>query len=243
MENFRFGGQASSFEGTRYLADNGFDFVDLNLNEIGKIRDEEKAMLKAADSGGLFFVAHAPDLRVDDDEGMERITDAVRYSARFAPRTITIHPILAPFSNSPGAIERKIAAIGTLSELASSFGARIACENTAEEPEDMRALLEAWPEVVLTIDIGHGELLGERNKAFGFIDTWPDRIGHVHIHDNVGGNTYYDDLHLPLGEGRIDFAGILAGLGRLPQEITITFEMPRQKALEGLAWLRERNLA
>ncbi|RJQ46784.1 MAG: sugar phosphate isomerase/epimerase [Gaiellales bacterium] len=242
MKNFRFGGQAAGLEGIEFLTGHGFDFADLNLNEIDKIRREDTAMLEAA-RDGLFFVAHAPDLRVDDPEGMARIEEAVRYSAIFRPRTITIHPILAPFSNTPEKIEMKIREIGRLSELAVSFGSRIACENTAEEPEDMRPLLEEHPDVVLTIDIGHSELLGERNKAFGFIETWPERIGHVHIHDNVGGDTYYDDLHLPLGEGRIDFAGILGALGGLPQEITITFEMPRQKAWEGLIWLRERNLA
>lgn len=242
MDNFRFGGQSSSLEGIEFLREHGFDFADLNLNEINKIRREEKAMLKAARES-LFFVAHAPDLRVDDPDGIARIEEAVRYSALFKPRTITIHPILAPFSNTPEKIDKKIEAIGRLSELAVSFGSLIACENTAEEPEDMRPLLEKHPEVVLTIDIGHGELLGNRNKAFGYVETWPDRIGHVHIHDNVGGDTYYDDLHLPLGEGRIDFAGILGAMGKLPQEITITFEMPRQKAWEGLQWLRERNLA
>ena len=242
MSNFRFGGQAASHDGIEFLVDHGFDFADLNLNEIDKIRREAPAMVDAA-GGGLFFVAHAPDLRVDDPQGLAHIEEAVRYSALFQPRTITIHPILAPFSNTLEKIDKKIDAIGRLSQLASSFGARIACENTAEEPEDMRRLLEEHPEVVLTIDIGHGELLGERNKSFDFIDPWPNHIGHVHIHDNVGGDTYYDDLPLPLGEGRIDFAGILEALGELPQEITITFEMPRQKAWEGLQWLRERNLA
>ena len=96
---------------------------------------------------------------------------------------------------------------------------------------------------MLTLDVGHGELLGEENKSLGFIKTWPDRIAHVHIHDNVGGDTYYEDLHLPLGEGRIDFKPIMEALALLSQEVTITFEMPRHKALEGLMWLRERGLA
>jgi len=93
------------------------------------------------------------------------------------------------------------------------------------------------------VDIGHSELLSDENKSVEFIKAYPDRIGHIHIHDNIGGNTYHEDLHLPLGEGRIDFAPILRALRDLPQEITITFEMPRQKAYEGLLWLRERGLA
>ena len=242
MSNLRFGGQAAGLDGITILASHGFDFADLNLNELEKIRREEREITNAAKRAGMFFVAHAPDLRVDNEEGMKGISDAVEYAERFRPRTITIHPILAPFANTLESIEYKIEQIGILAQIAESYGSRIACENTAEDPVDMKSVLEAHPGIVLTIDIGHGELLGERNKSLGFIEAYPDRIGHIHIHDNVGGDTYYEDLHLPLGEGRIDFAPILKALKQLPQELTITFEMPRQKAYEGLLWLRERNL-
>ncbi len=243
MGKLDFGGQAAGLEGIAFLAGHGFDFADLNLNEIDKVRREERQILKAARKAGMFFVAHGPDLRVDSPEGIAKIEEAVRYAAVFKPRTITIHPILAPFSNTPGSIETKLREIGRLQEVAGSYGSRIACENTAEAAADMQPLLSALPDVVLTVDIGHSELLSERNKSLDFIGSYPDRIGHVHIHDNVGGDTYYEDLHLPLGEGRIDFAPILAALKTLSQEVTITFEMPRQKAYEGLLWLRERGLA
>ncbi len=242
MSNLRFGGQAAGLEGITFLAAHGFDFVDLNLNEIDKIRSEERAMLKSARRAGLFFTAHAPDLRVDNEDGMQRIGEAVRYAERFKPRTITIHPILAPRSNTPEKIEQKMHEIGILAAMAESYGARISCENTSEEPADMKVVLDAHPGVVLTVDVGHSELLSDINKSLGFIEAYPDRIGHVHIHDNIGGDTYHEDLHLPLGEGRIDFAPILKGLRALSHEITITFEMPRQKAYEGLLWLRERDL-
>jgi sugar phosphate isomerase/epimerase len=244
MSEFRFGGQAASLEGMNFLSTHGFDFADLNLNEMDKIRREEREILKTARKGSMFFVAHAPDMRVDNEEGLATIRQAVRYAATFKPRTITIHPILAPNANTPEKIEKKIREIGSLAELAASFGSRIACENTSEVPADMGVVLDAIPDAVLTLDIGHSELLSSRNKSLDFIAAWPERIGHVHIHDNVGGNTYHEDLHLPLGEGRIDFAPIMAALRNLPQEeITITFEMPRQKAYESLLWLKERSLA
>ncbi|MBE0429372.1 MAG: sugar phosphate isomerase/epimerase [Thermoleophilia bacterium] len=242
MSNFKFGGQAAGLDGIIFLAGHGFDFADLNLNEIAKIRAEERHMLNAAGRAGMFFVAHAPDLRVDNEDGLERIREAVEYAAVFQPRTVTIHPIMAPGANSPEKIEKKIKEIAELAELASGIGASIACENTSEVPGDMRPVLDAHPQVMLTLDIGHSELLSDRNKSLDFIAAWPDRIAHVHIHDNVGGNTHHEDLHLPLGEGRIDFAPIMAALRELPQEVTVTFEMPRQKAYEGLLWLRERSL-
>lgn len=242
MGKLKFGGQAAGAGGVAFLAEHGFDFVDLNLNELEKVRREARDILEKAESSGLFFVAHAPDLRVDDAGGLEKINQAVAYAARFKPKTITIHPILAPRSNTPGKMEVKMREIGRLAGVAGSYGSLIACENTSEAAADMKKLLDAFPEVVLTLDIGHSELLGDRNKSLDFINSYPDRIGHVHIHDNVGGNTYYEDLHLPLGEGRIVFGPILKALEGLAGDITITFEMPRQKAFESLLWLRERNL-
>jgi len=242
MGKLNFGGQAAGLEGISFLAGHGFDFADLNLNEIEKIRREERNIIKAAKKAGLFFVAHGPDLRVDNPDGLARIEEAVKYAAVFKPGTITIHPILAPFANTPETIKVKLHRIGRLQELAAAYGSRISCENTAEDAADMKDLLDTLPDVMLTVDIGHSELLSDKNKSLDFINAYPDRIGHIHIHDNVGGNTYYEDLHLPLGEGRIDFAPILKALKELPQEITITFEMPRQKAYESLLWLRQRDL-
>lgn len=243
ISGLRFGGQAASLEGIDFLAGHGFDFADLNLNEMEKIRSQEEQIFDAAKRGGLFFVAHAPDTRVNEPEGLVRIREAVEYVRIFHPRSITIHPILAPDANKiPGSIDTKVREIIKLAEMAATFGAVIACENTSEVPEDMKPALEAHPNVGLTLDIGHSELLSPRNKSLDFIKAWPDRIRHVHIHDNIGGNTYFEDLHLPLGEGRIEFAPIMAALGALPQELTITFELPRQKAYEGLLWLRERGM-
>ena len=242
MSQFRYGGQAAGLEGIEFLAGHGFDFADLNLNELEKIQKQSSAMRTAARRTGMFFVAHAPDKRVDDDQGMAEIMAAVKAAAPFKPRTITIHPILASPANTPEKMEKKKERIGELAELAGGFGSRITLENTAEAPLDMKEILALYPQVMLTVDIGHSELLSDVNKSVGFIKAFPDRIGHVHIHDNVGGDTYYEDLHLPLGEGRIDFAPIMAALAELPGEVTITFEMPRQKAYESLLWLRERKL-
>lgn len=243
MGKLRFGGQAAGAAGAAYLAGHGFDFIDINLNEMDKVRREAGGILEEASRGGMFFVAHAPDLRVDNARGLKKINEAVEFSAVFKPRTITIHPILAPGSNTPEKLEAKLEEIGRLAVLAGSFGSKIACENTSETAADMSGLLEMLPEVVLTLDIGHSELLCDRNKSLDFISAYPDRIGHVHIHDNIGGNTYYEDLHLPLGEGRIEFGPILKALKELPREVTITFEMPREKAFESIKWLRERDFA
>jgi len=62
---------------------------------------------------------------------------------------------------------------------------------------------------MMTLDLGHGELLCEENRSLGFIEKFPERIKHVHLHDNRGGNSPTDDLHLPPGEGWLTSWGCL----------------------------------
>jgi sugar phosphate isomerase/epimerase len=65
----------------------------------------------------------------------------------------------------------------------------------------------------LALDTGHANLVG---PADSFLRRFPDRIVHIHAHDNDG----QSDQHLGIGYGNIDwkcFAGLLkkAGFGRL----------------------------
>ena len=43
-------------------------------------------------------------------------------------------------------------------------------------------------------------------------ENYPERIKHIHLHDNLGGDSEKDDLHLPVGQGNINFREIFQGL-------------------------------
>jgi sugar phosphate isomerase/epimerase len=47
----------------------------------------------------------------------------------------------------------------------------------------------------------------------------------VHLHDNRGGQSKDDDLHLPIGDGTVDFPGIMASLLRVGYDGTMTLEV------------------
>jgi sugar phosphate isomerase/epimerase len=115
-------------------------------------------------------------------------------------------------------------------------------ENLSERAFDFEPVFQHFPDLGMTLDIGHGELLSPENTAYSFIQEFPDRIRHIHIHDNRGGNSPADDLHLPLGEGSIDFPPILSALVQSGYNGTITLEVPppsfaqqRQKLLTMLS--------
>jgi sugar phosphate isomerase/epimerase len=88
------------------------------------------------------------------------------------------------------------------------------------------------------MDIGHAQLLSQQNTSFLFIEDHFSRIAHLHVHDNRGGTSVKDDLHLPLGEGIVDYQAIIASLINRGYDSTITMEvkskdMPRtRQALE-----------
>jgi sugar phosphate isomerase/epimerase len=64
------------------------------------------------------------------------------------------------------------------------------------------------------------------------MESYPDRIRHIHIHDNRGGQSPREDLHLPPGEGFIEFEPILAKLTQIGHAGTMTLELkPHEIAL------------
>jgi sugar phosphate isomerase/epimerase len=73
--------------------------------------------------------------------------------------------------------------------------------------------------------VGHGQLLREENTSFTIIKKCPERIKHIHLHDNLGGNTPEDDLHLPPGRGIVDFKNIFNSLNNIGYIRTATLEL------------------
>jgi len=73
--------------------------------------------------------------------------------------------------------------------------------------------------------VGHGQLLREENASFTIIKRYPDRIKHIHLHDNLGGNMPEKDLHLPPGKGSVDFKNIFNSLNNSGYTGTATLEL------------------
>jgi sugar phosphate isomerase/epimerase len=110
---------------------------------------------------------------------------------------------------SPKIMEAKISLLKELTAYARSRCVRISLENLSEGAVDLRRAVEAIPDLMITLDIGHGQLLCRENRSFEILEILADHVGELHAHDNMGGTGPNDDLHLPLGQGVIDFGSIL----------------------------------
>jgi sugar phosphate isomerase/epimerase len=91
--------------------------------------------------------------------------------------------------------------------------------NTAAQ---LGELLERLPELGLHLDIGHCNLMVERNTTGEILAAYGSRLRHVHLHDNKGGTA---DLHLPLGCGTLDTRREIQALKSAGYDGTITLEV------------------
>jgi sugar phosphate isomerase/epimerase len=83
-------------------------------------------------------------------------------------------------------------------------------------------LLDPMPELGLHLDIGHANLQVPYNTTEEILRAYGQRLKHVHLHDNKGGNA---DLHLPLGTGTVPLRSAVEALQACGYDGTITLEV------------------
>src|SRR5205085_12186122 len=112
-----------------------------------------------------------------------------------------------------------------LIEVARPLGVGVMIENLPDSfntAEQLGDLLEPLPELGLHLDLGHANLHVDHNTAAPILAAFGNRLRHVHLHDNKGGDA---DLHLPLGSGTLDVRNALRALRRCGYDDTITLEV------------------
>jgi sugar phosphate isomerase/epimerase len=108
------------------------------------------------------------------------------------------------------------------------MGTRVCLENLFARltpfttPEDFDVVFEKWPQMAMTLDIGHAFIDGHgMDRILAFIRQFGKRIQHVHISDNFGRR----DEHLAVGDGAINFAMLIEALRQIPYDDTMTLEI------------------
>jgi len=144
---------------------------------------------------------------------------------RLGMKLLPVHLWFDPRFVTPEAIHCKMGILEELTQKGRALDIDVCLENLSETHEDLAEVFEALPLLHLTLDIGHGQLLAAENTSYGFLENCPDRVLHVHLHDNRGGNSPADDLHLPVGEGIISFQRIFKCLKTTGYARTITLEL------------------
>lgn len=227
----RLGGTAKAPHDALCLHGIGLGFAEITIADpagFGAVVDEYR---KISRSTGLSYLCHGPregnpnDIRTLEGIYFPALLRVLSIMPELEMPLLTVHLWMDSRYVHKQTIAYKIGFLERLVEKAHGSGLTVCIENLSERASDLADAFASVPLLNLTLDLGHAELLSNENTSFGFIERYPERIKHIHLHDNFGGSSADDDLHLPVGEGKIDFEKIFEKLRDLNYEGTITLEL------------------
>lgn len=240
-----FGGQVTSLEDIDFLKRSGFQVGEVALTSKQACDFWLQSGVKSPCDSGLLLIAHGPvegppnDLENLWSKVRPALEDTVVTAAAMSIHFLTIHLWTDPRFVKQKVIDHKIVVLSDITAFAAEMGVKVGIENLSENADDLGRLLAGAPLLGITLDVGHGQLLTKTNTAFCIIEKLSEWIAHVHLHDNHGGSSASDDLHLPIGEGIIDFPSILEALLRKGYAGTATLEVKAQHLIESRARVQQ----
>lgn len=229
------GGRAHVIDQIRAIAEMDFPFAEISLSDPSETRGMLDTLLRLKGDHDIRFLVHGPnegnpsDIRALKKIFLPKIKALIEQTAELEAPVFTIHFWLDRRFIKREILSEKIKILEEICDQALKENVFLCIENLSEDPADFSNVFLLNPELCMTLDLGHGQILSPQNRAFDFIERFPERIRHIHVHDNRGGNRVKDDLHLPVGEGVIDFPSILGALIRIPYHGTMTLEVTLEK--------------
>jgi sugar phosphate isomerase/epimerase len=225
------GGTARNPEDVRLLHNLRLKFAEIPINNVIKFKENVKDYINVKEKTGLYFLCHGP------REGNPNNIDSLKRD--YLPHVFKILEIMPILNMSlltlhlwvdqrfvkTEVIDFKIELLQKIIDKAREKNILICLENLSENWHDLKVVFDKLPFLNLTLDVGHGQLLRKENTSFTIIKKYPERIKHIHLHDNLGGNTPEDDLHLPPGRGIVDFKNIFNSLNNIGYIRTATLEL------------------
>lgn len=225
----------------KIIGELGFDYLELTMDP--PYADYLSLQNKCEHCSGLLekydlgLVCHLPtfvsiaDLSLGLREASIRETvEALTVARRLGCEKAVLHPwIVAGLGTKMPKRAEKYGseALEVILEDAAEKGVEVCLENlfprarSLDLPEHFLPWFSKFPDLQLTLDTGHANLVGGMKTLCSFISLYGDRIGHLHASDNRG----QSDDHLPIGAGNIDFAEVVKALKSVGYNGTLTFEI------------------
>ena len=204
------------------LKSTGYDFA-----ELGGLRIEpNKAFedrLKILRNKIPILSAHLPQIDYKQEE-IDRCKKFIEILSDQGTPLFVIHLFSINLQTKDN-IELKIKKLKELVDFAQSKDSVIALENTEEDLITLTKVFDETPNIDFCLDIGHANLLPDENLAINLINKFGKLLKHIHMHDNVGGDSEEHDIHLPIGDGTINFKPIFERLKEMKYSGNITLEL------------------
>ncbi len=226
-----FGAPVRSLDDITRLRRTGFDFGEIAMANAGARRMWWESGFINGGLGKFFLMAHGPLEGDPNDAGslwnryVPNLLATVDTLNRMSIRSLNIHLLVDRRRVSNLVLAEKTRALKEIVEHGRKNSVAINLENLSETAEDFEPVIGQVPDLGLTLDVGHANLGGSENKSIAIIEKFGKLIRHVHLHDNRGGQSKDDDLHLPIGAGTVDFKAILTSLMSAGYDGTLTLEV------------------
>jgi sugar phosphate isomerase/epimerase len=239
------GGTARRTEDVKRLHDLGLQFAEIPITDPQKFYNLLKAYKEIKERLAIYYLCHGPregdpnDMRSLEEVYLPKILELLPLMTELDMSLLTLHLWFDPRFVKEEVLTFKTGLLGHIIEKAADFEITVCLENLSETASHMLAPFTDLPNLNLTLDVGHAQLLTELNTSYAFIERYPERIKHVHLHDNRGGDSYRDDLHLIPGEGIVDFEKIFQKLKAMEYDRTVTLELIPFEIAKCLRYVKE----
>ena len=238
------GGTARSPEDVVALYDLGLDFAEISTKNLKESNDNITKFVELVEGTSFYYLCHGPNegdpnaMSSIRSDYLPRVEDILEIMPTLKMSLLTLHLWLDRRFVRSHVIDFKIELLRKIVDKAREKNIVICLENLSEDREDLDAVLRELPLLHLTLDVGHAQLLRKETTAFDLIAAYADRIKHIHLHDNLGGDLPKHDLHLPPGKGIVDFRGIFNAFKTIGYTGTATLELKPQEIKSCLPFIK-----
>lgn len=205
----------------------GWEIVNEGLQKVeGDLKERVRALHETTD---LIFSLHAPlsDINIGSVnepiwmESVRQVKESIESTYEFIDDVCVVHPgFFSPLSvqQPASAVQKAVQALTSLCEFAADRGLRIAVENLTSAnmlmgryPDELVQLVREtnMENLGICLDVGHANTTQTLDEFFRIpAENEGVEIIHLHASDNMGER----DLHLPLGEGNLDWHKVVRGV-------------------------------
>jgi len=225
-------------EEIRWIAENGFDFVDLTLEppaadpsvlDLPSVRKALARYQLGVVIHTAYYLPYAVPFRSVRAACREEFSHALRAAHQIGAELVTIHFARPPrFFTDDQVVEWHCDLLDPLCAMAENWGIRIALEQipfpNCDQMGIIQRLLNALPNLGFHLDSGHAQLERKGDLWYEYLERFGARLCHVHLSENDGTS----DQHLPLGSVPhvgLDWPDRIARLKAIPYDGTITLEI------------------
>ncbi|AFV75188.1 sugar phosphate isomerase/epimerase [Thermus oshimai] len=205
-------------EAFRLAAEEGVDLeVAYDLHEVLPL-PEAKALRATGEALGVGFTLHLPFVEVNPASliptvrqlSEDRLKRALEFGEALGAKVGVLHtgqvPLRHPMALALAreALERTLSALLPLPFPVALENLALFPEDLIQGPEELKALLDRFPQYGFCLDVGHALVELGPTGPFRYLEALGNRLLHLHLHDNHGAR----DDHLPVGAGRVPWEGL-----------------------------------